>query len=189
MAVYRLSLKSRIGSTVEERNIFTYELGVGVVPDNTDWTALATILANGAKICLVNTLTFYGFTVHIWNDGLGKWQWSDEGVLNIAGTEAGEALPYQVAAVILAYTNFGKHIGKKFLGPISEADQSGGTLTAGAIADLQAFADIWGAAQTVNGKVFTPKIMDALHNTQSIRKVVANSILGTQRRRKPGVGI
>lgn len=102
----------------------------------------------------------------------------------------GEAMPNQIAPFVTFKTARPKTVGRKFLFPGTEADSLAGVLVAGAVADIVAYADdavndiiILPAATLVPGVPRT-----GVNDWQEFFVAVVHDLVGTQRRRRPGVG-
>lgn len=99
-------------------------------------------------------------------------------------------LPHQCAPYIYFKTIRPRTVGKKFLFPFIEASQDDTILDAGAITALTAFATellvdivLGGDATLANGVPRT-----GVQSWYNFLVAVVSDVLGTQRRRKPGVG-
>ncbi len=189
MSVYRLTIQEKMDASNEARNVFHYEYTPGIVPGHADWLALATTLATAIAGCIDVSANIYGYTVHLLLEPSGKFNLIDNGELDIDGVRTGESLPYQVAAVVLGYTAISKHIAKKWLGPISETDQAGGVIVQALDTALQAFGTAWKTPYTQGGINLVPHSWSKTAGPLQITSCICPTILGTQRRRKPGRGI
>lgn len=103
---------------------------------------------------------------------------------------AGEGLPYQSAPYIIFKTQRPKSVGKKFLFPFAEDQQDETILTGGAVAAMVAFGvfvlaslELGGDATLTMGIVRT-----GIQTFLNFLVAVVNDIIGSQRRRRPGVG-
>lgn len=120
-----------------------------------------------------------------WDEvGTAAWTWNP--------TSATDMVPHGVAAVLNAVTTEPDVQGRKFFAGIVEDEALRSTLQATALAALAAAGADWitpfvGAA---TGGDFAPTIWSPKTTTAwLISSVLVNTIVGYQRRRKPGVGI
>lgn len=102
----------------------------------------------------------------------------------------GDSIPYQCAPFLVFKTTRPKSVGKKFLFPFDELMQAEGVLTAGAVTAMVNFGvqvistlDLGGDASMIPGIVRT-----GVNQWLSFQVAIVNDIIGTQRRRRPGVG-
>lgn len=102
----------------------------------------------------------------------------------------GEAMPNQISPFVTFKTARPKTVGRKFLFPGTEADSVAGILVAGAVEDLVAYAD-----DAVNDIILDPAgtLVPGVPRTgvnewQEFYVAVVHDLVGTQRRRRPGVG-
>jgi hypothetical protein len=121
------------------------------------------------------------------------WEVSDnigESALSTTFTNTSEFLPFQTAAVMSGRTPRPRSRGRKFLPPFGEDQAVGGVLISGAISDLSdALADYIDDMDMGSGNSFIPGVASTV--TQGFLPFVggiASDILGTQRRRRKGIG-
>jgi hypothetical protein len=81
-------------------------------------------------------------------------------------------------------------VGKKFLFPFDEAKQADSILVAGAVTAMTAFGVIAIADIALGGDaILIPGIVrTGVEQWLSFQVAVVNDVIGTQRRRRPGVG-
>ena len=105
-------------------------------------------------------------------------------------TGAGDQLPHQSAPFVIFKTLRPRSVGKKFLFPFQESVQNAGILTAGAVTNMVAYAaDILATINLGGDATLTAGIVrTAVNGWLTFLVAVANDIIGTQRRRRPGVG-
>lgn len=102
----------------------------------------------------------------------------------------GDALPHQCAPFLIFKTTRPKSVGKKFLFPFDEAQQADSILVGGAVTAMVAFGvlaidDI----PLVGVSTLLPGIMrTGVQQWLTFQVAVVNDVIGTQRRRRPGVG-
>lgn len=133
------------------------------------------------------------FNIVSWSVELGKWTTdSDLGIedLTWAGESIGDPMPNQMAAVLTAATARPKARGRKFFPLFVETSAIGGELIQAAQDGLAAAGVDWLANLPLGGSnVLIPIVPSSVDGGElGLQSVEVNSIMGTQRRRKPGVG-
>lgn len=113
-----------------------------------------------------------------------------QGALSDAFAGTAELLPNQVSPVLMAYTGRPKSYGRKFLAGFDESATDGSDLEAGLVTAMTAALGDWLATEIISsGNDLVPVVVRS--TVDSVLPLVSgavNSIIGTQRRRKPGVG-
>ncbi len=110
--------------------------------------------------------------------------------LTILGTQAGDAIPNMSSAFVTLKTARPKSVGRKFLFPVVEAEQAQGILTPAAVTDIVAYTDaiiadiVVAVVNALQPGIVRTGINDVLLYTVG----VVTNVIGTQRRRRPGVG-
>lgn len=101
-----------------------------------------------------------------------------------------DALPFQCAPFVVFKTLRPRSVGKKFLFPFGESQQANSILIAGAVTAMVAYSvkilatiNLGGDATLTCGIVRT-----GVEQWLSFLVAVVNDVIGTQRRRRPGVG-
>lgn len=169
------------------RNVFTFGTS-GTIPDLSAIEAyLDNIYSTNYLSTVPNIWATYKYVVEV-PDNAGHWTYYDEHAYVRAGTSAGQALPQQCAAVVIGVTQ-SRRRGKKFLGPVNEANSNNGVLDPGLISVLSTLAgayvtEIQDGAVTYPAGVCKPDGTDFLMFTSGR----VDTIMGTQRRRKQGKG-
>lgn len=109
----------------------------------------------------------------------------------LTGSATAEMLPHQDAPVVKFFTAVGRSVGKKFIFGFSEGAQFESIVVPGALQNMIDFALAFDNAILPGGIRFVPGNFNLA--TQTFRNwtqtVAANSIIGTQDRRRPGIGI
>lgn len=129
----------------------------------------------------------------LWDDTLKEF--NTIAVSDLSGADGenavDEMLPHQDAGVVKFFTAVGRSIGKKFIFGLVETAQNESVAIAAVVTAMAAFAGIFDAVLTVSGAEFSPGNFNLL--TEIFRRwlgtVEANALLGSQRRRRPGIGI
>lgn len=106
-------------------------------------------------------------------------------------TGVGDMLPNQSSAFCVFKTSRPKTVGRKFLLPFEEAWQAGTFLVAGAVTDMVAWAD--DAVNDVDLVVpldyLSPGVVrTGVNSWLEFTLAIVTNVLGSQRRRRPGVG-
>jgi hypothetical protein len=128
-----------------------------------------------------------------WNPAEGQWKVLFAvgiGFPSVTFTSAAELLPNQVAPVMLAYTVRPKSYGRKFLAGLTEEGTSGSDLVSGLVTVMGTALNHFLADETTSGSnVLSPGIPRVAADTfLEFYNGAVNSIVGSQRRRKPGLG-
>jgi hypothetical protein len=105
-------------------------------------------------------------------------------------TNTDDPFPNQIAPVMTGNTYSPSSRGRKFLPGFVETAADAGQLVVGAVTDLvAAVADYISVVVVAAGNNLVPGVPDEDSSTfWTFRDGIANTIVGTQRRRKPGVG-
>ena len=195
--ILRTSMNFILNDGTQYQNIYHHErTGVAVMTDAAIVSSMADqfelmydALAPLVKTNVVEDLSFVDEVQFI----EGQWQVTENiGTFTIAWnpTEGTDALPNQCSPFVIFKTARPKTVGRKFLFPLTEASQAGSFLTPGAVLAIVAYAD----------EVLTPVPLQALNTMQPgvVRTgvdlflptsiAVVTNVIGTQRRRRPGVG-
>lgn len=110
--------------------------------------------------------------------------------LSFTPVNVGDGLPYQASPYIIFKTQRPKSVGKKFLFPFAESEQNETILVAGAVTAMAAFGVFVLASLELGGDAtLTMGIVRTGINTYlNFLVAVVNDVIGSQRRRRPGVG-
>ncbi|GAG80042.1 unnamed protein product, partial [marine sediment metagenome] len=105
-------------------------------------------------------------------------------------TNVNDGLPHQCAPYLIFKTTRPRTVGKKFLFPFAEDQQDHTILAAGAITAMTAFVVEMLAPRAVGGDVTLTMgvIRTGVASWYNFLVGVVSDVIGTQRRRKPGVG-
>lgn len=187
--VLRVAMKGTI-DTQEYRNIFTFRWVDPAGVNSYDSSLLAYF--NG---CYVNSalLTTLGTKFHLTDYDVYRWSgtnWVLENNFPFVhnGSVAGDILPYQNAPVILGKVPARRGMGRKFLAGVPEANQTDSTVSSALLDALVSFAATY-VVQIIDGALtLTPGVFDKNHLFHAFGNAVVDAVIGTQRRRKIGVG-
>jgi hypothetical protein len=109
---------------------------------------------------------------------------------DFAGEDAQDPMPFLVSVVLMGKATGLRHVGRKFLGPITEYVSSGNALVAGAMVVAgQALLGYITPVTGIGGGTLTPGVVDQTGQFHPFAGGAVSSLLGTMRRRKPGRGI
>lgn len=195
--ILRVSLNFELGDGTLYQNIYHYiRDGTDPFSDAAHITAISSALATA--YAEINGLVRNDVTEQL--SSVDRIEWvTDAWVLteNI-GTftmtwvpgGAGEGLPYQSAPYVIFKTERPRSIGKKFLFPFTEAAQDETILTAGSVTSIVEYAaDIVTSIILGGDATLTAGIPRTGVNTWfNFLVAVVPDLLGSQRRRRPGVG-
>lgn len=130
-----------------------------------------------------DTIQMYNMTADV---PVGEVLWS----VALSGSNATHSLPYQVSGLVTFPTNTKRSLGKKYMGGFTEAATDGGSVAnASLIATLIAMGASIIAGFTAGTTSFTVGNYNIpLAAFSPYVSAIAEVLLATQRRRKPGVG-
>lgn len=187
MAIFRVAVEGFINGTDMTRNVFTFSSEAGL-PSDTNLTAYFNSLWMTEMKDLVSNKWVTTRYIIEEPDVAGHWIYNHEVPWVIAGVNTSDALPNQMAAVVVGVTA-SRRRGKKFIYGICESDQVGGVLSSNAQYKLSLFAGVYKAGITVGGvSALAGVCKPDGTNFLEFGNARVNTILGTQRRRKQGVG-
>lgn len=138
-----------------------------------------------AQLCFVDRVEF--------NEIVDEWRVVENiGVFtpDWVPTGAVDSLPFQSSPYVIFKTQRPKSVGKKFLFPFLETMQAGTILTAPAIAALVAYGAEALFPRALGGDAtLTPCIVrTGIQTVLNLLVAVVGDVLGSQKRRRPGVG-
>ena len=108
----------------------------------------------------------------------------------IGFSSVAEPLPNQMSAFVVFKTNRPKTVGRKFLFPFTEAEQSSGILSGGTVTKVVAYADDAVNNLTLQvGDYLVPGVVrTGVDEWWEFYVAIVTDLMGTQRRRRPGYG-
>jgi hypothetical protein len=169
----------------EESNSAVTNAVIGYIEDI--YGAIATYLSDGFTVNLskVSKIT--------WDSDVQKWVTElllGTGLPTITHTNTDDPFPNQIAPVLVANTNRPKTRGRKFLMGCVETMAQGGDLVTAAVTAMTNALNHYIADETVSGSNnLDPGVLrEGVEEFRHFTNGEVNSIVGTQRRRKPGVG-
>jgi hypothetical protein len=128
-----------------------------------------------------------------WNEITDQWEVVENiGTFTLTFTPIGseDALPYMSAPFVVFKTGRPRTVGKKFLFPFIETQQADTTLVAGAVTAMVAYGVQVLFPRAVSGDVTLTMGVPRTATDQWFNFLVAvvNDVIGSQKRRRPGVG-
>lgn len=200
--IIRTTCRFKSGFSGDVVNVFHFcaVVGGGVESDSDVMDAIETLLDTAygrLSTSLPNSLDPYDIRHEIVDWVAGK-----ETTLRVLGTRtwvltnppasSGEPLPAQAAAIVNFRTTLPKTFGRKYLGPMLESSNNGGTVNSGTMTAIGNFiSDILTAINmtnlTLDSGVLTYKSGTIGHFIEFAAGVI-NAIMGIQRRRRPNRG-
>ena len=197
--ILRVSLNFELGDGTQYQNIFHY------IRDGTDpysdvahvqaielemETLYATIVAQVkndtvVQLCFVDRIEF--------NEITDQWEVVENiGTFTPAFTPtgAGETIPYQASPYVVFKTGRPKTVGKKYLFPFIESQQADTILEAAAVTAMVAYGTVVLTGIALGGDVtLTAGVpRTGVNSWFNFLVAVVNDVIGSQKRRRPGVG-
>lgn len=138
-----------------------------------------------AQLCFVDRVEF--------NEILDEWRVVENiGTFTptFTPTNANDGLPYQAAPYIIFKTSRPKTVGKKYLFPFAEDQQDQTILEAGAVTAVVAYGvEILDPIGLGGGNTLTFGVpRTGVQSWYNFLVAVVNDVIGSQKRRRPGVG-
>ncbi len=189
MAIQRAVLSGKIAGTVNTRNVFTADITIvaGDEPENY-WTPYLQSITNNIVSMTASVWVADSYEVMI--PAGGGWESVAIIPFSASGLVSGDYLPNAVAAVLLGKAAGKRHIGRKFFSAIPESVTTANSLVGVALTNAGlALAAYITPLTTVLGSVLTPGVVDKTGTFHAFTSGVVSSLLGSMRRRKPGLGI
>lgn len=188
--LYKAVLKGRFTDGSETRNIFyatsaDAQSGIPLAFQGYVARFLQTIL-----YALSSTMHFYGVDVYAYvaNE---VWQLVTETLLDLTGLASADSLPHQIAGVLIGATHNGRSKGKKFIPGLTENASDGGNINSQTLGYLASALAAWitDYTETINGAVIHPVVHRKGKSDLDFAGGKTDNIVGSQRRRKQGVGL
>ena len=189
VGVHRAIVKGHILGQVAFRNMF---IGSMMVGDGDSRQSVAQGYCgrfyDDILSCFPSSFTIETLELQVRNGS--SWDPFDEAPFTKVGSGSGEAMPNQVAVVLIAKTAVKRGIGRKFLSGLNESMISNNALYGTAITAFGlAVADYVSLYTTENGGSFAPGIVTKDHQFHLFVSGFVSALIGSMRRRKPGQGI
>jgi hypothetical protein len=189
MTIQRAVMEGLLAGVVQTRNIFTAD----VVPSGGDtshvlWQAyLSSIIT---PISGIITSVWAITAIELQLAAAGHWEPFERYVPSWTITGAGDYLPNLVAFVLLGKASGLRHVGRKFFSGVIESAATANSLTTAALAAAASGLAAYITPFTgIGGGVITPGVTDSAGTFRPFIGGTVSSLLGSMRRRKPGLGI
>lgn len=187
--IERAVVKGHIENLIETRGMFTADI-VEVGGDTAEllWEVYLEQLWTYIPEVLHVVATWESYELQSYN--AGSWVPYDEVAFPHQGVLLGEAIANAVALVLIGKGEGLRHIGRKFLSPLGESSAYGNTLAAAFLADAAQILLYYLSPVTgIGGGTLTPGTVDKNGDFHPFVGGVVSTLLGSIRRRKPGIGI
>lgn len=181
--------------SVEAINVFYFETDFTtpqaestVISQLEDWIE---DLYGTLTTAITSDTTLGTFTLYEWDTLNTQWDSVGEGSPSVSFAATGNMLPHGVAALVRAYSENSRSIGRKYIPGMSDQTQVDGDWTAATLTALAAFGNMWdntpswGTAESLIPSVWSRFYMDMRH-LSGVEVILAQPAY--QRRRRPGVG-
>lgn len=178
-----------IAGAVQIRNIFYAQVSSTVLDTYQSlWGLyLNSVLSNIANITST-VVTWPSAEIYEWSNS--EWVHMDDISLTNHGTATGDYLPNLVAAVLTGKLVGNRAFGRKFFSGIGEGMTTANGFTTQAMTNLVAAAAAYVSVLTgPNSGILGPGLFLKDHTFHSFGLGIVSSLLGSMRRRKPGLGI
>jgi hypothetical protein len=188
MTIERAIVKGTLADTIEIRNMLTCE----VIESGGDtsailWEAYMSSWFDALENLLGSLVHYYQYEVEYWSDP--DWLPKDAVDLDIDGTDIADSLPFQAALVLVGKAVGKRAMGRKFIAGLTEGTQAAGVLTVTAAAHAAALLVAYITPfEGLGGGTITPGILTKAGTFAPFVSGLVSSVLGSMRRRKPGVG-
>lgn len=197
--IVRVTCNFELGDGTQYQNVYHYiRDGTDVISDGNHVAAIKAAMeqmyAEIAGLVLDDVTEQLSFVDRVeFNEIVDEWRVVENiGTFTpeFTPTSTDEGLPYQSSAYVVFKTGRPKTVGKKYLFPFSETAQNETVMTGGALAAVVAYAVEALEPRAVGGDVtLTPGVpRTGVQSFFNFLVAVANDLLGSQKRRRPGVG-
>ncbi len=189
MAIQRAVVSGSLLNLVSTRNMFTAEVTpVGGDTSEILWAAYLASVFDPLRGLWANTVHTDSYVIQDWQPP--DWITTYETTFSKVGSVSSDALPNAVALVILGKALGKRVFGKKFFSGINEGAVASNTLIAEAVTiAVQVLAAYITPFTGIGGGTLTPGILTKTGVFKPFVGGILSAFVGSQRRRKPGVGI
>lgn len=189
MGIQRAVVHGTIGGLVQTRNMFSASMGTtGVDTDASLWTTYLTSIYDPLMAIVSNVWESQLYEIQEYSNG----HWPTVATVSFVetGEVTGEQIANAVAFVIIAKASGLRHVGRKFFGPLGESTALGNGLVSTQAAHAASCLLAYLTPVTgVGSRVLTPGVVDSSGSFHPFVGGFVSSLLGSMRRRKPGIGI
>lgn len=191
----KAAVRATIDSKVEVRNIWYLYNGEANTFDMSDmcdailagfYTPVRFNLSDKFRIYGIDFAEYTGAAPY--HDPKG-WGPSTFFTASLQGAETNEPLPYQCAAVLVGSTATKHVFARKFYAGLTEPGQNNSILVTTAQTNFNTVATNWMQGLNLGGTLWLSECWGPTHGFNTVSGARADSIVGTNRRRKIGVGI
>ena len=192
---YRAAVRWALPELVEGMNVLAFRCSSGTCTDAEFVVALAAWLATAyahlqPQISTAADIADCTLTKVVYT--LGKW--TLDATVSVMGVpfvpaNINDMLPHSVAAVTTMLTNVPKCRGRVFLPGFAEDQQDESILDPGAVTNLSNFANQLLTAISAGAATLNYVILQSAGGVVQPIGYSINNVVGSQRKRKPGVGI
>lgn len=188
MSVQRTVAKGLIGGEVSIRSMFTADVVTsGGDTSQVLWNTYMSMFMGDLEYLLSPAVEYSSYEIQI--PVAGSWELFDEITLSTQGGAIGDQLANAVSLVLIGKAPGLRHMGRKFIGALTEELVIGNHLNPTyATYAASLLLDYISPVNGIGGGVLTPGVVDGSGNFHGFTGGVVSSILGSMRRRKPGVG-
>lgn len=183
-------LKGTLLGTVQTRSMFTYEIAsyTDVADENTLVDGYLHSIFDDLVPAICNAWQTTTVEVQRWTSP--SWYTLDEHAINVSGTNSGAPAPNFLSPVFIAKSLGVRKIGRKFIPGVVLSNISQNTLITSVMTQLGTAFLAYITPYTETGlPTLTPGILDKTGTFYAFLGGFVSSLLGTMRRRKPGLGI
>lgn len=193
--IYKLALEFETIDAGKMMNIFDVEVDAGACSDLQLLAGLATWVnvAYGALVTCVHN------TVSCQTSQVSKMLWTGTawivdrlvGIIlpTVNFTNANEALPHATSALVQFLTTKPRVVGKKYLPVFGENGQNGSFIDGGFLPHMLNYATIIRTPITADAATLNYKILTKTGGREVPYGHVANGVISSQHKRKPGLGV
>lgn len=190
MSTQRAIVKGTLANIVQVRNMFT----ASVTESGGDtaevlWSAYIENVYSSFSSILATVFSTYSYEIQEYI--LGSWAPVQEVTFDYTGgNDTSDYLPNAVSIVLLGKATGLRHVGRKFFSGLAETGTTGNILSGAAVAQAAAALLAYISPFTgIGGGLIQPGVIDKNGTFHPFVGGIVSSILGSMRRRKPGMGI
>jgi hypothetical protein len=189
MGIQRAVLKGLIAGAVQTRTIFTADVTIVPGDDYPDyWDVYIDQMMD--QVTGILSDVWVAYEVEISTPTSTGWAPVATWAKTNHGAVSGDYHPNAVASVLLGKASGARHVGRKFFSAVAESMTTANALTAGAALYMaDALLYYISPVVTILGSVLQPGVVDKYGGFHPFVGGLVSSLLGSMRRRKPGLGI
>lgn len=186
---FKAVVKGQLAGVVQFRNIYYASIGLGL-GDTAEslWSVYLSGIYTPLLGFLSGSFTITDYDIYEW--GGTDWIFGQNAILSLTGGSGDPALPNYIAGVLIGKVLNYRGFGRKFIPGIAKTNYSGNALAAGALAAFVTAAAAYVTPWTTVGlSTFEPGLWLKDNTFKPFVSGLVASLLGSMRRRKPGLGI